>query len=103
MRGRACEVTAWFCTPHDALRDYLWPRRTTEEVASLADPGRLFRVRWSALLRLIAASAPIGSQSALSESRRLRLWLAWSRGFSRYGATAEWRTRLGRVASTGSC
>ena len=44
-----------FCTAHDELRDSFRPRCTRGETASLVDQQQLFRDRWAALLRLLAA------------------------------------------------
>ena len=56
MRGfGSFEAAARFCTAHDELRDYFRSRRTTGEAVSLAEQRRLFRDRWSALIRLLAA------------------------------------------------
>ena len=48
-------AAARFCTAHDEVRDYFRPRRTLGEAVSLAERRRLFRDRWSALMKLIAA------------------------------------------------
>ncbi len=56
MRGFGNFVAAArFCTAQDELRDYFRSRRTLGEAISLADQRRLFRDRWVALLKLIAA------------------------------------------------
>ena len=56
MRGFGrFEAAARFCTAHDELRDYLQPQRAPGEAVSLAQRRRLFRDRWSTLVRSIAA------------------------------------------------
>jgi putative transposase len=56
MRGfGSFEAAARFCTAHDELRDYFRPRKTPGEAVSLAAQRQLFRDRWTALMRLIAA------------------------------------------------
>ena len=56
MRGfGSFAAAARFCTAHDEVRDYFRPRRTLGEAVSLAERRRLFRDRWSALMKLIAA------------------------------------------------
>jgi putative transposase len=56
MRGfGSFEAAARFCTAHDELRDYFRPRRTMGEAVSLAVRRQLFRDRWIALMRLLAA------------------------------------------------
>ncbi len=49
------EAAARFCTAPDELRAYFRSRRTMGEGPSLAEQREMFRDRWSALLRLIAA------------------------------------------------
>ena len=56
MRGfRSFQGAARFCTAHDELRDYFRPRRTLGEAITLAQQRRLFRDRWTALVRLMAS------------------------------------------------
>ncbi|HEX2173278.1 MAG TPA: IS6 family transposase, partial [Dehalococcoidia bacterium] len=56
MRGfGSFNAAARFCTAHDELRDYFRPRPTTGMAVSLAEQRQVFRDRWDALIRLIAA------------------------------------------------
>jgi hypothetical protein len=56
MRGFGrFEAAGRFCTAHDELRDYFRSRKTIGEAVSLAERRQMFRDRWDALMRLIAA------------------------------------------------
>ena len=48
------EAAVRFCSAHDELRDHLRSRKRQGEPVSLAEQRRLFRVRWPALLTLLA-------------------------------------------------
>jgi putative transposase len=55
LRGfGSLEAAARFCTAHDELRDYLRCRRRPGERVSLPEQRRRFRVRWAALMTLLA-------------------------------------------------